>query len=137
MRNGKNVEVEFTRSEANIFQDGHWSRLVSQGSLKDGDDYMFSETPYGFVIKTWYGIVLEMSYWYEVYFMIPDFYINNVVGICGTNDFDKSDEFRMSDGTIIEPDVVDHTLTTFEIKGYFRTDQEYQCAESWRTGKMN
>lgn len=121
--NRQKVEIEFTQNGANIFKNGHWSPLLPSTSL----DFTFTNTA-GYTITTWYGLELHMN-GVTVHFRIPDFYINQVVGICGTNDFDKSDDFRLNDGTIIREDASGNG------HGY-RTTQELNCAQSWTIGKL-
>jgi hypothetical protein len=131
LKDGKKVEVEFTHHEANIFKDERWSPLVPNTNI----DFTFTNRN-GYKITTWYGLELHMDR-HTVFFRIPDFYINQVVGICGTNDFDKSDDFRLNDGTIIAPDLVDNTVPALGSGNYYRTAQEFDCAESWKIGKLN
>ena len=118
---------------ANIYLHGAWAPLLPSGG--PAGDFIYSNTV-GNDFKTWYGVKLWMQ-GYTVKFRIPDFYINNVVGICGTNDFDITDEFRLNDGTIIAPDIVDNSVNQLGVTGYKRSDQESQCAASWKIGKLN
>ena len=72
-----------------------------------------------------------------MHFRIPDFYINHVVGICGNNNFDRSDDFTTSDGIVLEHELNDETVPALGSQSYYRTPAEYHCAESWKIGKVN
>ena len=73
-------------------------------------------------------------------FRIPDFYTNsNVEGLCGDNNFDRTDEFTLQDGTALE--YTGHQMgsgTIFPTQSImFRSSEELKCANSWQIGKLN
>ena len=71
--------------------------------------------------KTWFGLEL-IHRGFTVILQLPEAYTSIVEGLCGNLDGDKTDDYRLRNGTVLEYD---------HVNGYSRSDSEFKCAQAW------
>ena len=87
----------------------------------DTASFTVRKTPGEVRYRTWFGLELIQS-GITVKLQLPEAYATIVEGLCGNLDGDKTDDYRLRNGTVLEYDHVD---------GYGRSDSEFKCAQAW------
>ena len=72
--------------------------------------------------KTWFGLEL-IHRGFTVILQLPEAYTSIVEGLCGNLDGDKTNDYRLRNGSVLEYGQVG------DYRG--RSDSEFKCAQAW------
>ena len=135
------IEVEFSPNHSingegpsvKVISDRHgkfevWERMIdAQYSLADNNIRKhfveLSKTPGRVAYSTWFG--LEINHGGKTASVrVPQYYRQNVEGLCGNFDTEKENDCFLRNGTV---------LPYIETRNkYIRTESEYQCGKDWK-----
>ena len=105
----------------------HFCVILLRLYPQENGDFTYVKTGRKHVITTWYGVKITHS-GFRYILEVPSFYDNSTVGICMNKDGNKFDDYTTKNGTI---------LSFPPQRGYKRTWQEYEVAESFVVGSTS
>ena len=122
----KNNEIigsaKLDRFGNSIFYHNNTESVLLSGKLTDDFEFLFTKHGNSLTVTTSFGVILNMN-GYDISLKIPNpVYSQQVEGLCGDNDGEKTNDYQKPDGTV---------LPFTPLAGYSRSDSEWQCAKSW------